>query len=336
MKLRTLAVAVTVVALTACSDSTGTSGVTPANPAGKGPKITVAMVTHGQSFDPFWSLVQKGAQQAASDYNVTLKYQSPKATDPHAQASLITQATSAKPAGLVVTIPDPSVLSDPVRQAVAAGIPVTVVNVGDTVYQDLGALTFVGQPEKVAGAEAATQMTKAGVKKALCVIHEEKNQALTDRCAGFTEQLSSQGGSVQTLHVNGARLDESQAKIEQALQKDKAIDGLLAVGIIGFNAAGGALKVLNKFGTVKLGSFDVSAANLAAVQSGQALFVIDQQPFLEGYDSVQVAAFQARYGQHPFRPIYTGPSVITKSNAAKVVALYKATGIPLFKGGYPQ
>jgi hypothetical protein len=46
--------------LAACS-SQGVSGTTPANSAAKGPRITVAMVTHGQSFDPFWALVLKGA-----------------------------------------------------------------------------------------------------------------------------------------------------------------------------------------------------------------------------------------------------------------------------------
>ena len=62
-------------ALAACS-SQGTSGTTPTN-AVAGSRITVAMVTHGQAFDPFWALVKKGAQQAASDFNVALTYQSP-------------------------------------------------------------------------------------------------------------------------------------------------------------------------------------------------------------------------------------------------------------------
>jgi hypothetical protein len=52
--------------------------------------------------------------------------------------------------------------------------------------------------------------------------------------------------------------------------------------------------------------------------------------------AVQVAAFQVRYGQHPFQPIYTGPSFVTKANAAKISNLYKNTGIALFQGGYPQ
>jgi simple sugar transport system substrate-binding protein len=293
------------------------------------------MVTHGQAFDPFWSLVQKGAQQAASDFNVTLKYQSPKTTNPQEQASMITQAAGAKPRALIATIPQPTVLSNPIRQATLSGIPVVVVNVGAAVYKQVGAIAFVGQEELTAGAEAGSRMAAAGVRHALCVITEEKNTALTDRCAGFSRQMKSRGGSVTVLHVNGAKLHDSQSDIERALKQDPSIKGVLTTTIIGFNAAGGALKSMSDFGRIKLGTFDPSAAGLTAVQNGQALFIIDQQPFLEGYDAVQVAAFQVRYGQHPFGPILTGPSVITKANAAQIQQLYKNTGIALFKGGYP-
>ncbi len=323
-------------ALAACSSSQGVSGQTPAHSATGGPRITVAMVTHGQAFDPFWALVKKGAQTAATDFNVNLVYSSPSTTNPQEQASLITKATAQHPRGLVVTIPDAAVLSAPIKQAVSAGIPVVVMNVGANVYQSVGGLTFVGQNETVAGQEAAREMANAGVHKALCVIHEEQNIALVQRCAGFTQALAARGGSVTTIHVNGAQLNSAATAIENALKADPSIDGVLTTGILGFDAAGGALQSLGKFGTIKLGTFDVSTQDLNAVSNGQAQFVVDQQPFLEGYMAVQVTAFEARYSQHPFGPILTGPSLVTKANVAQVQQLYKSTGIPLFNGGYPQ
>jgi simple sugar transport system substrate-binding protein len=294
------------------------------------------MVTHGQSFDPFWSLVKKGAERAAVDYNVALRYESPNTANPRAQAAMITQAAQRKPAAMVVTIPDPAVLVAPIKQASSSGIPVVVVNVGDRFYQQVGALTFVGQPDFLAGVEAGKAMVAAGVRDGLCVIHEAQNTALTDRCAGFSSALKASGGTVQILHVNGAQLHQAQSAIEQALKRNPHINGLLTVGILGFEAAGGALHTLNEFGRIRFGTFDVSSTDLTAVENGQLLFVVDQQPYLQGYDAVQVAAFQVRYGQHPFRPIYTGPSLITKANAAKIAQLYKNTGVPLFGGGYPQ
>jgi simple sugar transport system substrate-binding protein len=317
----------------ACGQST--SGPTPVNSPKKGPPITVAMVTHGQAGDPFWALVQAGAKQAAADFNVTLKYSSPKTTNPQEQAQLITQAAAGHPQAMAVTIPDSAVINPVVRQVTSTGLPVLVFNVGFDDYKAVGALTFVGQPETIAGAEAGRQMAAAGVRKALCVIQEAHNAALEDRCAGFTRALATTGGSVTTLHVNGNDPGGAQTAIEQALKKAPEIDGVLATGIIAFQVSSGALDALNELGKTKLGGFDVSNAGLTAVQSGQALFLIDQQPFLEGYDAVQIAAFQVRFGQHPFSPIFTGPSLITKANASSVAKLYKNTGVTLFGGGYP-
>ena len=146
-------------------------------------------------------------QTAARDFNVNLVYHSPSTTNPQAEASLITQAAARHPKGLVVTIPDAAALSGPVRQAVSAGVPVIVMNVGVSVYQNVGGLTFVGQDEIAAGQEAGREMTSNGVTKALCVIHEEKNTALVDRCSGFARALAARGGSVTTIHVNGAQLN---------------------------------------------------------------------------------------------------------------------------------
>ena len=327
-----LIVIFTLVTLAGCGQST--SGPTSANSPQKGPPIIVAMVTHGQAYDPFWAQVRAGARQAAADFNVTLKYSSPKTTNPQQQAQLITQAAAAKPQALAVTIPDAAVLSSPIRQVASSGVPVIAFNVGADDYKQVGALTFVGQPETIAGAEAGKQMAAAGVRHALCVIHEAPNAALTDRCAGFTKEMTASGGSVQTIHVNGNHPGSAQSAIEQALKKNPKTDGVQAVGIPGFDVSSGALKAMNKLGKIKLASFDLSRTGLAAVQNRQALFLIDQQPFLEGYDAVQVAAFQVRFGQHPFSPIFTGPSLVTKANAAKAAQLYKNTGVALFKGGY--
>jgi simple sugar transport system substrate-binding protein len=295
------------------------------------------MVTHGQGFDPFWALIRKGAEQAATDFNVDLQYSSPDTTDPNEQAKLITDAAGQKPGAMVVTIPDPRVLTVPIRQASGSGVPVIVMNVGVSQLGQVGGLTYVGQDETLAGQEAGTAMAQAGVTHGLCVIHEEQNAALTDRCDGFSKQLTNTGGTVKVLHVNGAQLHDAQQAVENALQQDPSINGILATGLPGFSAAGGALQATNAFGKVKLGSFDVSTTNLAAVQNGQAQFAVDQQPFLQGYEAVQVAAFEARFGQHPFQPIYTGPSLVTKDNAAQVAKLYQGNAPVLVQqGGYPS
>jgi simple sugar transport system substrate-binding protein len=333
MRLKGVALVVSMLALAACGQST--SGSSPTNSPTKGPPIAISMVTHGRAGDPFWSLVKNGAEQAASDLNVTLKYESPKTTNPQEQASMITQAANTKPRALIATIPTPAVLSNPIHQAALSGIPVVIVNVGASIYKQVGAIGFVGQEERTAGAEAGARMAAAGVRHALCTIGEANNTALTDRCTGFSRQIRSRGGTVTVRHIDDLKPNDSQTAIENALKQNSSINGVLTTTILSFNAAAGALKSMSAFGKIKLGTFDPSTAGLSAVQNGQALFIVDQQPFLEGYDAVQMAAFQVRFGQHPFGPILTGPSLVTKANVAQIQQLYKNTGIALFKGGYP-
>ena len=43
--------------------------------------IRIVIVSHGQASDPFWSVVQNGAAQAAKDMGVTVEYQAPGTFD---------------------------------------------------------------------------------------------------------------------------------------------------------------------------------------------------------------------------------------------------------------
>ena len=102
-------------ALAACSSSQGVSGETPARSAQSGPRVSVAMVTHGQGFDPFWALVRKGAEQAATDFNVDL-HTAPPTRPTRTAGEADHRRGRAGARGMVVTIPDPAVLTGPIRQ----------------------------------------------------------------------------------------------------------------------------------------------------------------------------------------------------------------------------
>ena len=43
--------------------------------------ITIAVVTHGQASDPFWSVVKNGVDQAADDMGVEVRYNAPETFD---------------------------------------------------------------------------------------------------------------------------------------------------------------------------------------------------------------------------------------------------------------
>ena len=94
----------------------------------QGSDLTFAMVTHSDE-GSFWSVVKKGAEQAAKDEGVKLIW-SPSNNDPQKEAQLIDAAVSQKVDGLAVSVPNASAIKDSLAKAKAAGIPIVTLNSG--------------------------------------------------------------------------------------------------------------------------------------------------------------------------------------------------------------
>jgi ABC-type sugar transport system substrate-binding protein len=90
--------------------------------------VTIAVITHGEG-DSFWAVVKKGAEAAAKDLGVTVRY-SESNNNPEEQAQLIEAAITEEVDGIAVSAPDPDAITDPVKSAVDAGIPVITINSG--------------------------------------------------------------------------------------------------------------------------------------------------------------------------------------------------------------
>ncbi len=289
-------------------------------------EIRIIIVSHGQASDPFWSVVQNGAAQAAEDLGVTVEYQAPGTFDMVAMAQLIDAAVASNPDGLVVSIPDAEALGPSIQAAVEAGIPVVSMNSGSDVFQELGVLNHVGQTEYEAGLGGGQRMAEAGVTQALCINQEVGNVALDERCRGFTDAISEAGGTVEVLAVDaiGDPIGAQQA-IEAALTADPEINGIFTLGPTGAAPAMLALESLGQMGTMPLATFDLSPEVLQAIVDGNMLFAIDQQQYLQGYLPVVILALNAKNLNTVASPlIMTGPGFVTADNAERVIELSEA------------
>jgi simple sugar transport system substrate-binding protein len=285
--------------------------------------IKIEVITHGQAQDGFWGVVRNGVKAAANDMGVTVNYSAPSAeTDMPAMAALIDAAVAKKPTGIVVSIPNPQALSDSIKKAIAAGIPVVSMNSGSDVFKSLGVLAHVGQTEFEAGQGAGERFKAAGVKKAVCFNQEVGNKALTDRCNGFFTGLT---GKTDGQVLTGKIADPAgmQATIAAALQTDPTIDGILTLGPSVANPALAAVTASGK--PIHLATFDLSADVLTAIKDGKMDFAIDQQQFLQGYLPIVILTNYAETRNLPTGNgtglIMTGPGFVTKDNAADVIAL---------------
>ena len=312
--------------LAACGGSSTTSNQSTNNSGNSArSNLKFYVITHGQASDPFWSVVKKGVDQAAKDMGVTANYEAPTSTtfDVVAMSHLIDTAVAAHPDGIVVSIPDPTGLGPSIKAAVAAGIPVISINSGSDVAKSLGVLVHIGQTEEQAGIGGGLKMGAAGVKHALCVNQEVGNAALTLRCKGFQEGLTqADGGTVKVIGVNITNPTQTQQTIEAALQHDTSIDGILTLGPTGATPTIKALQDLNKLGQIKLATFDLSSDVLNAIKSGQMLFAIDQQQYLQGYlPIVLLTLYKTNLNTIANDILQTGPGFVTSDNVSQVIQL---------------
>jgi simple sugar transport system substrate-binding protein len=228
----------------------------------------------------FWGVVEKGARDAAATVGAELK--SGGSLDPAEQAQLIETYVTEGVDGVIVSLANPDALRDAVRRAVDAGIPVITINSGVQVWQDLGAITHVGQTELVAGQGAGLRFNNEGVSKVLCVIHEEGNIGLEERCDGLTDTFS---GEVERFNVatTGIRdIAGTSSSIQDKLIADSSINAILTLNPNIAIAALDAIKAAAG-GEQKLATFDLSPDVLEALEAGEMLFAIDQQQYLQGY-----------------------------------------------------
>ncbi|MGX1668495.1 sugar ABC transporter substrate-binding protein [Streptomyces sp. NPDC055400] len=316
---RTAATLIAVVALAAgCSSSGGKTSEDKADGSGGGksagtPRLKIAMVTHSGEGDTFWDIVQSGAKQAAAKDNVQFLYSNDK--EAKGQAELVQSAIDKKVDGIVVTLAKPEAMKAVLAKAKDAGIPVVTINSGGEFSQRFGALTHIGQDESVAGEAVGSELNARGRKKALCVIHEQGNVSLEQRCAGVRKTFK---GTVENLNVEGTNAPASQSSVEAKLQAAKDIDAVVALGA---PTAAVAVKAKQDAGSeAEVDTFDLNAAVVKSLKAKDVGFAVDQQPYLQGYLAVD-ELWLYRTNANVIgggKPVLTGPAIVTEKDVPKL------------------
>ncbi|MFF2328115.1 MULTISPECIES: sugar ABC transporter substrate-binding protein [unclassified Streptomyces] len=282
------------------------------------PRWTFAMVTHSGDGDTFWDIVQRGAEQAAVKDNIKFLYS--HNDEAQQQAQLVQAAIDQRVDGLIVTLAKPDAMKDVVAKATKAGIPVITVNSGSAESKQYGALTHIGQDESIAGEAVGDELNARGRKKALCILHEQGNVGHEQRCAGAKKTFD---GQMQNLYVEGTNMPDVQASIEAKLQADKSIDAVVTLGAPFADAAVKAKKTAGS--TAEIDTFDLNAKVATALQDKSLGFAVDQQPYLQGYEAVDLL-WLYRYNRNVLgggRPVLTGPQIITAKDAAELAEYTK-------------
>lgn len=289
----------------------------PANAEDK--QLTIAMITHAQPGDTFWDIIRKGANEAARKDNVKLIYLADPTADKEAQ--LIDNVVQQHVDGIALTLAFPDAEAPAVKAAQAAGIPIVGFNAGVDQWKSQGLLGYAGQDETVAGKAVGERLNAEGAKNIVCLDQQQGAVQLEARCNGIKDTFK---GKMEVLYVTGYDMPTVKARMQAKLQQDPSIDYVVTLGA---PFAPVVLDAIASAGSkAKVGTFDMSPVAIGLIAKGDIQFAVDQQPYVEGYEAVDMLWLYHTNGDTVGggQPVLTGPFFVTKDNAEAVAKFAKA------------
>jgi len=318
--LRAIGIAVVVAACALASPLASASKATNSAPRASSPLIVCVC---GPTSDPFFGAYKLGNDLAAKDLGINMQYSA--AANENALAAdyvpLIRAAIAKHPAAIVIGDWIPSAFDNEIKKATAAGIPVVLTSVGADSWKKVGAIAFVGENPALMGTAAAQAELKAGVKSGVCVNHLPGAGTLQARCDAYIATMKAAGATAVTMSIPSTDSQNDQLLTQDMvgfLRSHKTVSGIFALSPTVAMDAVAARKQVGR-ASIKIGTTDISVADLNAVKSGALLFICDQQPFLQGYYGMEIALQYVQYRVAPAGQVSTGPFVITKANVQSVL-----------------
>ncbi|MGD1888072.1 MAG: sugar ABC transporter substrate-binding protein [Cohaesibacteraceae bacterium] len=306
--------------LVAAAFSIAVAAPLPAHAQDQGPIIVVS----GPLSWPFFAAVKQGFDDGAEAFGIDYQYVA--VTDTANMTSdyprLLQQAISREPAMLLVGNFFPDGMNPLIEEATAAGIPVLTHNSGEALWQTNGSLGFVGEDPYQMGYRAGEIQAEAGVTQGLCFNQVPGNPTVEQRCTGYVDAMEASGADTvyQTIGTGDATNPQAMAQaISGTLQANPDIDGIYTLNAVPAMSALRAVEDAGRAADIMIGTADLSNEVLVAIRDGDIAFAMDQQPYLQGFLSMQIAHQYLNFGMRPIGTVTTGPLVIDQSNVERTL-----------------
>jgi ribose transport system substrate-binding protein len=275
----------------------------------------------------YWQTAVAGFKKAAAQYQVTARVAGPDNYDPQAELTELKNAIAAKPAGILISVSDASVLTPGIDAAISAGIPVITI---DSDAAGSHRLYFIGTNNLDAGRLGGHRIIEKLDGKGNVVFFTIAGQPNTEeRLKGFKDVFASRPGIniVDVVDIKGdtgVAFDRTQQLL--ALTGAKKVDAFVCLDSASGKMVADAVKRTNDKSRVVV-AWDVNPDTLNGIKDGVIEATVVQKPFTMGY--VGLKALDEIYHDPPtqlgkdysidaFAPypafIDTGTSLVDKSN----------------------
>jgi ribose transport system substrate-binding protein len=276
---------------------------------------------------PYWQTAASGFNHAAALYKVTAKVAGPDGYDAQAELAELNKAIAAKPAGILISVSDSSVLQPKIDEAVKAGIPVITI---DSDASASGRLYFIGTNNLQAGELGGKRLIEKLHGKGNILVFTFAGQPNTEeRLKGLKDALSAKPDMkiVDVIDVKGdPRLAFDKAQEVLPATGPKRVDGFICLESASGKMVSDAIKRANSSDRV-LVAFDVNQDTLDGIKAGTIDSTIAQKPYTMGYVGLKALdeifhdppkQLAKDYSVDSFAPypvfVDTGTSLVDKNN----------------------
>lgn len=301
--------------------------------AGAQDQLVFSMVSHGGVGNPFWIVVIKGMDDACALLEADCAWLADPVDNVDDMAGYWDSALARENDGIGTTVPNPEVIRDGVNRAAEAGLPVIVFNTADpnagtpdalpTLFY-IGANEFLGGRSNAQAVLAAAEAAGTPITKGVCPIQEVGHSGLEARCAGVRSVFEEAGIPLDGLTIT----NDVTASAGVLADYFSANPDANAAFMLGPNPSSS----LNLYftengvmpGTVFATTHDTSSEIYEMIQGGYLVQAIDQQPYLQGFETIMWLYLNSQFELAPGGDILTGPGVINTSNVDAIVELTAA------------
>jgi ribose transport system substrate-binding protein len=281
---------------------------------------------------PYWHSAASGFKQAAALYGVTARVAGPDGYDAQAELAELQKATAAKPAGILISVADVSVLQPGIDAAVAAGIPVITM---DSDAPGSRRLYFIGTNNLAAGQLGGKRVIEKIGGKGNVVFFTISGQANTEeRLKGFKDVFGSRP-DIKIADVVDIKDDPKsafdKAQVFLAETGPKKIDAFVCLDSASGKMVSDAIKRVP--GGRELVAWDVNQDTLDGIKGGSIDATIVQKPFTMAYYGLKALddvfhyppkQLSKDYSADSFAPypvfVDTGTSLVDQSNVDLYIA----------------
>ncbi|MGA8029750.1 MAG: substrate-binding domain-containing protein [Bryobacteraceae bacterium] len=285
---------------------------------------------------PYWQSASAGLIHATNEMKVHGEMIGPDTYDPKAEHDDFQRAVAQKPAGILISAADASVMTPDIDAAMSQGIPVVTM---DSDAPDSKRLFFVGTDNYNAGTLGGHLTSKLIGGKGNVVIFTMPNQAnLQDRLHGYQAAFAEHSDIkvMQVVDIHGdptAAFDAARKLIDSKAK----VDAFVCLEAIACPEVGEVISRANMSGKITVVAMDTDQRTMDWIQKGVISATIAQKPFTMAYYGAKMLGdihlnppkpLTGNWANNPTSPIPTfidtGTFIVDKSSVNAFMDANKA------------